>query len=271
MTQPDQPGRFRAFGPSGVPRYRLDGPDGAPLVVLGPSLGTSADLWLPQLPELARTRRVLRYDLPGHGEAPPTDGPFTVEDLADGVAALLDGLGVAETAYAGVSLGGGVGTALALRHPSRVASLVLCCTSPSFGGPEPWRERAALVRREGVEPLTATSPGRWFTPGFTGAAPYVAMLRATDPGGYAACCEALGRFDATARLGEITAPTLVIAGELDVATPPAGHADVLAAGIPGAALTVVEGAAHLANAERPGPVTAAITAHLDRTAKGSLR
>ncbi|WP_199487723.1 3-oxoadipate enol-lactonase [Actinomadura spongiicola] len=247
------------------PRHRLDGPADAPVVVLGPSLGTTMDLWAPQLPALTRSWRVLRYDLPGHGLEPPPDGPFTVEDLADGIAGLLDDLGVDRVAYAGVSLGGAIGAALALRAPDRVAGLVLCCTSPRFGDPGPWRDRAALVRREGVGPVADTAAGRWFTPSFTGADPYVAMLRATDPEGYAACCDALARFDVTARLGEITAPTLVIAGELDMPTPADGHADRLAAGIPDARLTVVEGAGHLANAERPGPVTDAIIAHLDRT------
>lgn len=255
--------------PGGTPpHHRLDGPAGAPAVVLGPSLGTSMDLWLPQLPALTRSWRVVRYDLPGHGGAPPPDGPFTVEDLADGIVRLMDDLGIRRAAYAGVSLGGAVGTALALRAPDRVASLVLCCTSPRFGDPGPWRERAALVRREGVGPVAATAAGRWFTPAFTGAEPYVAMLRATEPEGYAGCCEALARFDAADRLGGIRAPTLVIAGERDAPTPPEGHADRLASGIPDARLTVIDGAAHLANAERPGPVTEAITAHLNATWKG---
>ncbi|WP_207933965.1 3-oxoadipate enol-lactonase [Actinomadura sp. KC06] len=249
------------------PRHRLDGPADAPVVVLGPSLGTSMDLWLPQLPTLTRTWRVLRYDLPGHGNEPPPDAPFTVEDLADGITRLLDDLGVDRAAYAGVSLGGAVGTALALRAPDRVAGLILCCTSPRFGEPGPWRERAALVRREGVGPVADTAAGRWFTPYFTGAGPYVAMLRATDPAGYAACCDALAGFDATDRLGGITAPTLVIAGAQDGPTPPDGHARRLAAGIPDARLTIIDGAGHLANVERPGPVTEAITEHLDRTRK----
>ncbi|MFD0534468.1 3-oxoadipate enol-lactonase [Actinomadura luteofluorescens] len=254
-----------------VPRHRLDGPDGAPVVVLGPSLGTSMDLWLPQLPALTRAWRTLRYELPGHGGAPAPGGPFTVEDLAEGVVALLDALGVERAAYAGVSLGGAVGTALALRAPERVASLVLCCTSPRFGDPGPWRERAALVRREGVGPVADGAAGRWFTPSFTGAEPYVAMLRATGAEGYAGCCDALAAFDATARLAEIRAPVLVVAGAQDGPTPPRGHADRLAAGIPGARLTVVEGAGHLANAERPAEVTEAITAHLDRTWRGTRR
>jgi 3-oxoadipate enol-lactonase len=251
--------------------HRLDGPEGAPVLVLGPSLGTSTELWAPVLPALTARWRVLRYDLPGHGGSPAPDGGFTVENLAAALAGVLDGLGVRQAAYAGVSLGGAVGTALALAAPERVGSLVLICTSPRFGPPEAWRERAELVRREGVGPVADTAAERWFAPGFGGAGPYVAMLRATDPGGYAACCEALAMFDATARLPEISAPTLVVAGERDLPTPPEGHADRLASGIPGAELTVIGGAGHLAVAERPGPAADAITAHLDRTWKGSPR
>ncbi|MFF5262236.1 alpha/beta fold hydrolase [Actinomadura viridis] len=252
--------------------HRLDGPGDAPAVVLGPSLGTGMDLWAPLLPALTRRHRVLRYDLPGHGRSPAPDGGFTVEDLAGALLDLLDDLGIGRFAYAGVSLGGAVGTALALDAPARVGSLVLICTSPRFGPPGPWRHRAALVRREGVGPVADTAAARWFTPGFTGAGPYVDMLRATDAQGYAACCEALARFDVTGRLAGISAPTLVIAGADDLPTPPLGHADLLASGIPGAlGPVVIEGAGHLALAERPGPVAEAIGAHLDRTWKGPSR
>jgi 3-oxoadipate enol-lactonase len=244
--------------------HRFDGPEDAPVLVLGPSLGTATGLWQPLLPALTERYRVLRYDLPGHGESPSPERGFTIEDLAGALVDVLDARGIRRIAYAGVSLGGAVGTALALRAPERLGALVLICTSPRFGGPEGWHERAALVRREGTGPLAETAAGRWFTPGFDGAGPYVAMLRAADPEGYAACCEALALFDATARLPEITAPTLVIAGAGDPATPAEGHGDRLAAGIPGARLLVIDGAAHLAGVERPGPVAEAIAAHLDQ-------
>ncbi|MEU8198281.1 3-oxoadipate enol-lactonase [Microbispora amethystogenes] len=258
-----------------IPHHRFDGPPDAPVVVLGPSLGTTLDLWEPQLAALTRTWRVLRYDLPGHGGSPAASGftrglnrGLTVDDLAAGVLALLDHHGLAQgdrrVAYAGVSLGGAVGTALALRAPDRVASLVLCCTSARFGTAESWRERAALVRAEGTKPLVEATRSRWFTAGFPGAERYLDMLRGADPEGYAACCDALAAFDVRDRLGEVRAPTLVIAGVEDPATPPA-HAEVLAEGIPDAALLVVPEAAHLATAERPDVVTEAIVRHLTTT------
>ncbi|XVQ81915.1 3-oxoadipate enol-lactonase [Microbispora siamensis] len=247
-----------------IPHHRLDGPPDAPVVVLGPSLGTTLDLWEPQLPVLTRSWRVLRYDLPGHGGSPAASGftrGLTVDDLAAGVLALLDRHAVETVAYAGVSLGGAVGTTLALLAPDRVASLVLCCTSARFGTAESWHERAALVRAEGTKPLTEATRRRWFTAGFPDAERYLDMLRDADPEGYAACCEALAVFDVRDRLGDVRAPALVIAGAEDPATPPA-HAEVLARGIPEAELLVVPGAAHLATAERPDVVNEAITRHL---------
>lgn len=241
--------------------HRFDGPPDAPVVVLGPSLGTNLDLWEPQLPALTRSWRVLRYDLPGHGGSPARSG-FTLEDLAAELLALLGSYYLGSAAYAGTSMGAAIGAALAATAQDRIRALVLCCTAARFGTPQAWHERASLVRREGMEAVAATTPSRWFTPGFPDPEPYVAMLRAADPEGYAACCEALARFDLRDRLGDITAPTLVIAGAEDPATPPA-DARLLAAGIPGARLVVLPAAAHLAGVERPGEVGRAIVHHLE--------
>lgn len=242
--------------------HRFDGPEDAPVLVLGPSLGTTMDLWEPQLPDLTATWRVLRYDLPGHGGSGVIHG--TVGDIANALAGLLGVLGLAEVAYAGVSLGGAVGTMLAVDHPRRVSSLVLCCTSARFGEPSAWHERAARVRADGLEPLADALVGRWFTDGYARSAEARTMLAHVDPEGYAACCEALAAFDVRDRLKEVSAPTLVIAGAEDVATP-LDHAELLAQRIPGAELVVVPGAAHLANLERPEAVTHAIRRHLERT------
>lgn len=242
--------------------HRFDGPEDAPVLVLGPSLGTTMELWEPQLADLTGTWRVLRYDLPGHGGSGSIHG--TVGDFANALAGLLGVLGLTKVAYAGVSLGGAVGTMLAVDHPDRVSSLVLCCTSARFGDPSAWRERAARVRSEGLEALTGTLVGRWFTPGYAHAAEARKMLTHVDAEGYAACCEALAVFDVRDRLTEVSAPTLVIAGTEDVATPP-GDGELLARRIPDAALLTVPGAAHLANLERPEAVTHAIRRHLERT------
>ncbi|MBW8482407.1 bifunctional 3-oxoadipate enol-lactonase/4-carboxymuconolactone decarboxylase PcaDC [Actinomadura parmotrematis] len=245
---------------------RIDGPAGAPLLVLGPSLGTSLDLWEPQFPALTAAHRVLRYDLPGHGGSPAAEG-FGIGDLADAVVALADEAlgGTGTFAVGGVSLGGAVATAVAARHPGRVTHLLLCCTSAKFGDPANWRERAALVRARGTAALADTVPARWFTPAYD-PAPFARGLAAVDDGSYAACCDLLGGLDLTGELAAITAPALVVAGAEDKATP-LDQAVALAGGIAGAVLQVVPHAAHLANVERADAVTAALAAHL--TGRGS--
>jgi 3-oxoadipate enol-lactonase/4-carboxymuconolactone decarboxylase len=242
--------------------HRVDGGEAAPPLILGPSLGTSLAVWDAQVPALARTHRVVRYDLPGHGDSPAqlVQAGATVADLGRLVLELADSLGIETFAYAGVSLGGAVGTWLAVNHPDRVRSLALLCTSAWFGEPAGWQERAALVRAKGTDPVADSAAGRWFTPDFVGepaAEALVADMRAADAEAYAACCDALAAFDLRAELPEISAPTIVIAGREDPATPPA-HARELADGIPGASLTEVAHASHLANVERPAPVLAAL-------------
>ncbi|MFE0170831.1 3-oxoadipate enol-lactonase [Streptomyces sp. NPDC059002] len=246
----------------GLPHHSVEGPGSAPALILGPSLGTSTALWDAVATELASSYRVVRWDLPGHGGAPADlIGPgATVAELAGLVLALADALGIDRFAYAGVSLGGAVGLHLAARHPKRVASLAVVCSSAHFGGERPWRERAALVRREGLASLADSAPARWFTPGFT-VPVLVADHRSADPAAYAACCDALAAFDLRAELPSITAPTLVIAGREDPATPPA-HAREIADGVPGADLVEIAGASHLAPAERPDAVIAALRGHL---------
>jgi 3-oxoadipate enol-lactonase len=253
---------------------RIDGPPGAPVLVLGNSLGTGSVLWDRQVPALAGRFRLVRYEHPGHGPAggeffaaPP--GPYTIAGLGAGVLAALDRLGVARALYCGLSLGGMIGMWLAATAPDRIAGLALCCTSAHLPPAQMWRERAATVRAEGTGVIAARMVvGRWFTPAFAAAEPdvvasFTAGLAATQPDGYAGCCEAIAAMDLRPLLGAITAPTLVIAGAEDPATPP-WHGALIAAGIPGARLKVIRGAAHLANVSQSGEVSAALVQHLDR-------
>jgi 3-oxoadipate enol-lactonase/4-carboxymuconolactone decarboxylase len=250
--------------------HRAEGPASAPPLLLGPSLGTSLALWDQVAPELSIGHRVIRWDLPGHGGSPAglLRAGATVGDLADLVLALADALGVEQFAYAGVSLGGAVGLHLALHHPERVSSLAVICSSAHFNGAKPWQERAALVRREGLARLAESADDRWFTPGFT-VPRLVGDHRDADPEAYAACCDALAAFDVRDRLAGITAPTLVIAGREDPATPPA-HLREIADAVPGATLVEIPGASHLAPAERPEAVLSALRGHLDGGAKRGM-
>ncbi|MFE9708028.1 3-oxoadipate enol-lactonase [Streptomyces sp. NPDC005930] len=247
-----------------------EGPVSAPPLLLGPSLGTSYALWDAVAPELSTGHRVIRWDLPGHGGSPAglVAPGATVGDLAALVLALADSLGVERFAYAGVSLGGAVGLHLAVHHPERVSSLAVVCSSAHFGGATPWQERAAQVRAEGLARLAESADARWFTPGFT-VPRLVRDHRGADPEAYAACCDALAAFDLRDRVGEIAAPTLLVAGREDPATPPA-HLRELADAVPGATLTEIPGASHLAPAERPEAVLTALRAHFDGGARRGM-
>ena len=246
----------------------IDGATTAPPLLLGPSLGTSTAVWDPLVPALARHHRTVRWDLPGHGGSPadllPATGA-TIADLGALVLALADRLGIERFAYAGISLGGAVGLWLAVHHPERMSSLALVCSSAHFGGPGAWLERAALVREQGTGPLAATARARWFTPAFVGGDALLEDLRAVDPDGYASCCDALAAYDQRPDLHRVTVPTLVVAGREDPATPPS-HARELADGVPGASLTEIAAASHLAPVEKPQAVLAALLAHLDANA-----
>ncbi|MFI6943718.1 4-carboxymuconolactone decarboxylase [Streptomyces sp. NPDC050418] len=245
-------------------QYRFDGPEDAPVLILGTSLGATWHMWDRQIPELTEHWRVLRFDLPGHGGAPahPAD---SVQALADRLLVTLDEVGVQRFGFAGCALSGAIGADLALRHPQRVASLALIAASPRFGTADEFRQRGVVVRSNGLEPVSRTSPDRWFTPGFAAAQPAITewavqMVRTTDPGCYIAACEALASFDIREELGRIGVPTLVLVGSEDQVTGPA-EARTLVAGIPDARLAVVPGASHLAPVEQPAAVTDLLVHH----------
>ncbi|MFE3325790.1 4-carboxymuconolactone decarboxylase [Streptomyces sp. NPDC059176] len=245
-------------------QYRIDGPDDAPVLVLGPSLGTTWHMWDRQIPELSRQWRVLRFDLPGHGGAPahPADA---VSELAGRLVTTLDALGVQRFGFAGCSIGAAVGIDLALRLPHRVASLAVVAASPRFATADEFRQRGVIVRTNGLDPMARSAPEHWFTPAFAAAQPAIVewavqMVRTTDPGCYIAACEALAAFDVRADLGRVGVPTLVLVGSEDQLTGPA-EARTLVAGIPDARLALVPGASHLAPVEQPAAVTDLLVRH----------
>ncbi len=249
----------------------LTGPAGAPVLVLGNSLGTSSSLWDAQLPVLTSRLQVLRYEHRGHGapgraySAAPA-GQYSIADLGRDVLGMLDAWGIEQAAYCGVSLGGMVGMWLAAHAPERISWLGLCCTAAFLPPASLWQQRAATVLADGMAKIAGQVVSRWFTPAYAAAEPavvaaYADGLRAIQPAGYAGCCAAIETMDLRPLLGQIGAPTLVISGADDVATPP-WHGAVIASAIAGARQVVVRGAAHLAVVSNPAEVTALLAAEL---------
>ncbi|MEA2307647.1 MAG: 3-oxoadipate enol-lactonase [Solirubrobacteraceae bacterium] len=243
-----------------------DGPADAPVLLLSGSLGSTLAMWEPQLRALTDRFRVVRYDHRGHGGSPVPPGPYDIADLASDALALLDRLGVQRAHVCGLSLGGMVGQWLAIHAPGRVDRLAVLCSSARLGPESGYAERAALVRAEGTRAIAEAVVGRWLTPAYATAHPEVvgelrAMVAATPPEGYAACCEALAHMDLEPGLGRVRAPTLVVAGAQDPSLP-AAHGEAIAARIPGARFALLDPAAHLASLERAEAVNELLLDHL---------
>jgi 3-oxoadipate enol-lactonase/4-carboxymuconolactone decarboxylase len=251
---------------SDIAGVRIEGPPGAPVLVLANSLGTSSAMWDPQMGVLRQRFRVVRYEHRGHAGTPAPAGPYSIDELGADLLGVIDLVGAERVSIAGVSLGGMVAMWLAARYPERVERLVLACTAPQLPPASAWIERAATVRASGPSALTVTLLGRWFTPGFVERRPDVAsgvadMLAQVSPEGYAGCCEAIAGMNLWDDLAHITAPTLVLAGASDPVCPP----DValrLHQAVAGSSLIVIPGASHLANIEQAERFTAAVVDHL---------
>lgn len=245
--------------------YRVEGPQHAPALLLANSLGTTTAMWDEQAAVLSQRFTVVRYDHRGHGDSTASPGPYSIELLARDALAVLDDIGIETASLCGLSIGGSVVTWIAAHMPERVERLVVCCSARRFGAPEPWHERAALVRSEGPGALLGTLVGRWFTPAGQRddalRARVATMLASVDAEGYAGCCEAIAGLELSAELEAVAAPTLVVAGALDPVVTPEVALD-LAGGIAGSSLLVLPAASHLANLEQPARFAEAVLDHL---------
>jgi 3-oxoadipate enol-lactonase len=243
------------------------GPEDAPVLVLGGSLGTTLAMWDRVAPALAERLRVVRYDTRGHGRSPEPPGPYAIADLGEDVVTLLDRLGVEKASFCGLSIGGMVAQWLGAHVADRIDKLIVCASASHVpeGG---WEDRARTVRQAGsTAPLADAVVGRWLTPGFALQRPELRdwlhdMLLASPAEGYASCCEAIGAMDLRADRTRITAPTLVIGAEQDPSLP-VHHSREMAAAIPGARLEVLDPAAHVFAVERPEDTVALILDHLE--------
>ena len=249
--------------------YTLDGPASAPVVTLSHSLATDLSMWDPQMKALTARYRVLRYDTRGHGGTEAPAAAYTLDQLADDARALLQALGIAKTHWIGLSMGGMIGQALALKSPELFLSLSLCDTSsriPAEAKPL-WQERIKTAQTQGMEPLVEGTIARWFTAPFREqhkdvVDPVRTMIRRTPPQGYAGCCAAISALDLTDRLPAIKLPTLIVVGEEDTVTPPSAAAEMHRA-IAGSELVTIPETGHLANLEQPEAFDAAMAHFLD--------
>ncbi len=240
-----------------VDLHFTDSGGGREAVVLVHPIGCDYRMWDDLRPRLAADYRVVAIDARGHGRSPVAPRPYSLADLADDVAAALDSLEVAKTHWVGLSMGGMIGQAFALRHPGRIDKLVLANTTSSYGpeGRALWQGRAKLVQEGGLAAIHDAVAARYFSDDFRAKHPervakVMGRFLQTPVEGYLGCCDAIANLDFSGDLPRMRARTLVIAGGADVGTPPA-MSEVLATKIPGARLAIIPGAAHLSAVEKP--------------------
>lgn len=249
-----------------LPSYSTSGdPDASPLV-LSHSLATDRAMWEGLRPVLEPHFRLVLYDARGHGETPAPDGPFALEDLVGDIIDLLDHLGIEETNFAGLSMGGMVGLGLALDHPERVTRLAVC--DARADAPDAyvasWEDRIKIVTEQGFPALVAPTIERWFTPAFLADSSRVDRMRRiverTTPEGYISCARALQGLDYKRRLRSMTVPTLYLVGDADAGAPPAEMSEMRTL-TPGSRFCLIEGAGHISAVERPEAVAQAFLEH----------
>lgn len=232
----------------------VEGPDQAPVLMLSNSLGTNLHMWDQQVEPFTRHFRLVRYDRRGHGKSDVPKGPYSMDHLGRDVLAILDALGIARVNWCGLSMGGMVGQWLGAHAPNRIDRLILSNTACYYPDKTLWVERIKTVREKGLAGIVEANMERWFSKAFRENPPAAMaaireMFLATKPDGYIACIEAIRDMDHRPLLPQIKAPTLVIAGRYDPATPLAGN-EFIREQIPGARLAILD-AAHIANMELP--------------------
>lgn len=251
-------------------RYELKGPANAPVVALSHSLAANLHLWDAQAAALRDRYRVLRYDIRGHGGSEVPPAPYTLEQMADDLHGLLQTLGIAQTHFVGLSMGGLIGMTLALKYPSAVRSLVLADTTACYGLERKpmWDDRIRVAESQGLEGVLDRTMEAWFTAPFRAARPDViarirAMLAPTDPVGYVGAIQAIGYGDLREEIRAIRCPTLVLIGEEDRGTD-ITMARTMHERIAGSELRVIPKAAHCSCVEAADEFNRALLEFLAR-------
>ncbi|MBE0581849.1 3-oxoadipate enol-lactonase [Devosia sp.] len=250
-----------------VLHYRVEGSESAPALVLANSLGTDARIWDAVVTLLAGRYRIISYDKRGHGLSDAPDGDYRLDDHVDDLAGLLRHLEIERLALAGVSVGGMIAQGFALRHPDRLAALVLCDTAAKVGDATMWNERIAAVRERGLEAIAEPVMARWFTERFRQEqadelAGWRNMLVRMPVDGYAGTCAALRDADLRDAIAAIAVPTLVVVGEQDLSTP-VELVRQTAQAIGGAQFATIADCGHIPSIEQPLALTALMTRFLN--------
>jgi 3-oxoadipate enol-lactonase len=242
--------------------YQMDGPDGAPWLVLSNSLATNLAMWDDQARELGRAFRVLRYDQRGHGTTEAPAGRYTFELLIADALALMDALAIKKAHFAGLSMGGATALGLAQKHPDRLDRVIVCdspCQSTATSSQQ-WEERIVIADKQGMEPLVEPTVGRWFPPEVMKANPphldnVRQMIRTTPVNGFIGCAAALADHNYAATVAAVTRPVLFLVGEKDAAAPPMRK---LNEALPGSRYVELVGAGHISNLDQPKAFTRAV-------------
>jgi 3-oxoadipate enol-lactonase len=247
--------------------YCVDGPKNAPALLLSNPIGSTVDLWDPQVEGFSRAFSVIRYDTRGHGRSDAQPGEYTLDELGRDVLAVLDGVGVWRAHLCGLSLGGITALWLGVHAPERIGRLVAANTGARIGTTELWAERIRNVRSQGMRTIADAAMPRWFSDGFRERHPttverFRAMLAGASAQGYVGCCAALRDADLRDDIHRIRASTLVIAGAHDEATPPA-NAESIRDRVAGARMVTLD-AAHISNVEQSEAFTSAVLEFLRR-------
>jgi 3-oxoadipate enol-lactonase len=250
-----------------VLHYRIAGPKGAPALAFVNALGTDTRIWDETLAALRNKVQVLVYDMRGHGLSGTPPPPYSIDDEISDLLELTDYVGLRSFGLIGLSMGGLVGQAFAARHPNRIDVLALCATAARIGTTQLWRDRIAAVAQGGLEGIGDTVIERWFSSRFrheraADVSGWRNMLARMDPVGYAASCAVLRDTDLGAEIDRISAPTLVIAGAGDIATPPAISRET-AARISHSRVELIAGVGHLIPLEAPAMLSRLISNFLE--------
>jgi 3-oxoadipate enol-lactonase len=251
--------------------YWVDGPEGAPALLLSNSIGSTAGLWDQQVERFSASYRVIRYDTRGHGRSETKPGEYALDQLGRDALAVLDGVGVWRAHFCGISLGGITGLWLGIHAPERIGRLIAANTAARIGTTALWTERIRTVRSGGMGAIADATMARWFSVSFRERNPAIverfrSMLAGASPQGYMGCCAALRDADLRGDLDRIRAQTLVIAGAQDVATS-VEDASFIRDRVANARLVTLD-AAHLSNVEQPEAFNSTVLGFL---AEGNAR